>query len=507
MPLTDEWFFTKSIASLQGIDLLSLAGIARAWRLVPTHFREHWVVVPFFAYWPVAEWSGFDSRPVIYLTVALIAFEGVLFLRRLIKSALCAVPVALLLFCPSHYMEFLWGWQLTLTLSIACALAGLVVIDGVSRSASWRSQCGRISVGMFLCLLAALSSAGGIFAFPCAALLVASRAIDSRARVVWTSLLVIATGAVYLGLYRGAHHGVALDFRTIGFVLTALGGTIWGSPLGGITAFHAGLLSCTGSVVVACLVGVTVRAALLGLLGRIALALCISAFGLFCVTAVAMTRPALGNWHLQFALPAVCGAYAAAHGLWRADRRALSGIPYLLLLGVLCTCLFGYYDGFARRGPAFNAYARSIEEHARRYLREPERAKPYPGTLHVDADLVLFLSAHDHSLFGRPPELANGTRLPEGAHIYLDEAEVAEPVILSDSLASVAWLTVSLPEDTRAKGVRAQAGDYVLVLRPIHPSLARVPDCRRPGVVSLAGMVVPRLLPHGDRALHLSVIH
>src|SRR5262245_60121504 len=117
LPLTDEWNYTHAIRALDGVDLWSRAGLAEAVRLYPMRHGEHLVGVPFLVYWPLAEWTHFDSRWIIGLTVAGFTAQMLIFRRWVVRSALAMLPIALVMFCPSHFMEFLWGWQFTVTLS------------------------------------------------------------------------------------------------------------------------------------------------------------------------------------------------------------------------------------------------------------------------------------------------------------------------------------------------------------------------------------------------------
>src|ERR1700675_2377802 len=113
-PLTDEWLFVRGAISLQSVDPFTSNGLADTLSRIPMRLSEHWVVVPFLVYYPIASWTHFDSRWFMYITVAVFALEALLYRRYLVTSSLGALPIVLLLFSPSHYMEFMWGWQLTL---------------------------------------------------------------------------------------------------------------------------------------------------------------------------------------------------------------------------------------------------------------------------------------------------------------------------------------------------------------------------------------------------------
>jgi hypothetical protein len=501
-PHSDEWFFTKAIIGLQRFDLHTLDGLRGAIGGIPVRFGDHIVAVPFLFYWPIAEWSDFDSRWLMLLTVATFAFEVLLLWRFVFERSLWAFPVALLFFCPSHYMEFLWGWQVTLSLSIAFAFAGLVVIDRTPHGAGWKVQAKHATVGLFLCALGMFSSAGALFVFPSAFLLVALKPKDGRARTAWLALLFVAMLLAGALQAMGPAHELHFGMQKVWWLLTALGDTILGSPVGRFR-FGPDVHSALGLVIVACTIVVVCRATVIGALPQLALALAITLFGLLCTMSIAVSRDGLGNWHLQYTVPAIGGAYAAAWLLWRNDRSRWASAAFFTLLGVLALCVIGSWNGFRRYGPDYRGYVRAIEDYSRAYLVDPHARKPQPPYMDVTPPMLLFLSAHGHPLFAEVDAPRELVPLPDTARVFLNFEEIGQPSTLAVPRARLLRLTVALPASVDARGVVARIGGTDLVLRRISPENTPLPCCSEPGRVCYTGMIVPRVLGAGEYPMQL----
>ncbi len=504
MPSTDEWFFTKSIVAMQHFDLHTAAGIKGAVKAMPKHFATHWVIVPFLVYWPIAEWTGFDSRWFMYITVLGFVAEALLFWRFLFERSLWAFPVALLLLGPSHYMELLWGWQITLALSILFPLAGLVVIDRISPEQRAWKQALIVFTGLALCLLGLLSAAGGFFGFPCAVLLLFLKRISARSKVVLLAVALAATVVAYEKLMHGSAQHLVLGERQVGMALTALGGTIWGTPIG-LFQFPLGVYSVTGILVVACILVVVRRADILDALPDLALPISITSFGLLCTLSIAMAREALGNWHLQYSLMAVCGAYAAAYRLRKIDKSWFSAVPFLTLLALLLLNVVAWWRGFTEFGPIYRAYIHETDQHALHFLTDPRAPKPYVGMMDVNANMMLFLSAHHHPVFqDEGPRVT--TPLPESARVFLNRREIGQASSIAVERTRLERLTVVLPAATDARGVMARIGASDVMLRRIDPSLTWIPCAGEPGFVSYAALIVPRVLGVGELPMQISLL-
>jgi hypothetical protein len=226
-PLTDEWFFTKAIVSLQGIELFTREGLERFLQTFPRHFGEHCVIVPFLAYWPLAEWSSFDSRCFIGVTLLTFGVQAFLYRRYLVRSSLWVLPVVLLLFAPSHYMEMLWGWQFTLALSIAFPLVGLAAIARMPVGGRIRAQIAHLLAGLLAVVLGTLSSAGGFFGFPCAVLLVLLMPLERKRKAAYATAIGLAATVGMFAFADAPARTFSLGLRELGYGLTALGATIW----------------------------------------------------------------------------------------------------------------------------------------------------------------------------------------------------------------------------------------------------------------------------------------
>ena len=516
LPLTDEWHYVRALRWLHDVDWSSLAGWREAYRLYPKTWYDHIVALPFVAYAPVAEATHYDSRWAIALTVA--AFAGQVFIYRaaLVPSAWAVLPIALVVFCPSHYMEFLWGWQATVTFSVVFPLAGLAFLDGIADPATGRVRLARTAAGLALLLFGVFSSSGAVFALASAVLVVGLSRIGWWRKALVLGACAVAAGLaaiVYIRLMRSDPGHVPLAARHVVFrwreamdVCTALGAALWGSPVG-LSEFGLDARSAGGLAIVALTAVVAGRAAVQRSLPKLALPLGVALMGILCMASIAMARPYLGNWHVQYALPAVCGGYAAAYALWRVDRTLWAGVPFFALSALLVSSVVGYYEGFTRYGPDYQRYVRSIEDYQFRNLTEPGLPTPYPpqGPNEMDAQLFLFLEAHGHPLFAdaSPPRPAGP--LPRGARVFRDDAELPRPAMLEGGAGKVSVLTVVVPGPTTAGGVRARIGDENVRLRRVHPE--HVPAAARsPNATHFMAVIVPSRLPAGVQRVDLEML-
>ena len=241
----------------------------------------------------------------------------------------------------------------------------------------------------------------------------------------------------------------------------------------------------------------------------IALALSIAAFGALCIASITLSRDYVGNWHVQYALPALCGAYAASFVLWRIDRSRFAAVPFFTLLALLAASVIGYAKGFGEYGPSYHQYIVSIEQYMRAHLTHPRAAKPFPDGPAMTPAMLLFLSAHRHPVFHDDPEPASLAPLPESARVLVDGSEIVPPFVVGGVLggdrAKPVIVLVGLTRDDPAHGVCARTGGEMLVLRRIHPALGGqgcVDDRAR---AWYAGLIVPELLPRGAHCVELWV--
>jgi hypothetical protein len=147
-------------------------------------------------------------------------------------------------------------------------------------------------------------------------------------------------------------------------------------------------------------------AALIVVLARIrprlslpALPIALISFGLGAIAAVGISRPYLGNWHLQLVLPAVCGIYAVVYIVWRQERSRFSRILFSGVVVILLLNLYGSYLGFTEFGPSYRRYVGRIEDYILSYTPSLEKPFPHPGDRDIDAEMIEFLREKHHPLF------------------------------------------------------------------------------------------------------------
>lgn len=109
-PLTDGWIMLGA-----AVDLHKHGWSLHELRSIQFQHDQHLLVVPHLIYFPLEELVHFDTRALIAVTLLCFAVQLAVFRFQLVKDDLAAFPIALLLFSPSHYMEFHWGFQFALT--------------------------------------------------------------------------------------------------------------------------------------------------------------------------------------------------------------------------------------------------------------------------------------------------------------------------------------------------------------------------------------------------------
>lgn len=506
LPLTDEWFYVHALRRLHDVDFGTLAGWAEALRLYPAKFNDHLVVVPFWFYAPIAELTGYDSRWAIALTVAAFAGQVWVFRAWVLRSAWAAVPVALVMFCPSHYMEFLWGWQITLTFSVVFPLAGLAVLEGTAEASAPAALVRRAALAVGWLLLGVFSSAGAAFAFLAAVVVIALKPMRLTRKVALAAGVFGVGLGVYFAFMRTGPQKLSFGVREFWDVMTALGATLWGSPVG-LFEFKFDGRSAGGLAVLVCTAAALARGLVQRMAGRLALATGITLVGYLCMASIAMSRPYLGNWHVQYALPAVCGGYAIAYLVWREDRSWWARVPFFGLAALLTSCGYGYYKAITDYGRDYLRYIHSIENYQLLNLVEPGRPTPYPpqGGNDMTGRLFLFLAAHDHALFAKVPPLKPAGPLPANAKFYIDEQRVTTSALpLGRPDSKVAWLTIAVPGAPSWRVVRLRAGEQTLIAWRVHP--AHVPPaCVQPDETYFMAALLPHRWAPGAAAMAIEV--
>ena len=394
-PLTDEGFFLKKMITVLETEITSGRVL---WGTFATKLWNHVLTVPFALYRVLAPLTNFDNRVFVYVTLFAFCVHFWIFRSILGGVTLAMLPVSLILFTPAHYMEYHWGFEFTLAFSVVLPVVGLWLLDrALLRDA--RHSAGSIAGAMALFLLGALSSAGAVLAAPAAVVLVLlkRRPITEKVTVVGI-LLVVQAVAFYI--VEPSTGGFKVAPREVLYVLTAMGGTVWGTPVG-MVAFKVDQLSMIGALFCLVMAAVALRALALRRLPDFALCIALFFFSATMMASIAMNRPYLGNWHLQHLLPGLCAVYAASLLLYRMDNSYVAKATFGIATCLSAVALVGYYKGFTEYGPSYQDYVHQIEAYNLAYLEEPDRPTPFPsGTGHdVDADMVQFLSARNHPLF------------------------------------------------------------------------------------------------------------
>jgi hypothetical protein len=389
-PLTDEWIMLGS-----AVDLHKHGWSLHALRSIQIQHQQHLLIVPYLIYFPLEELFRFDTRALVAVTLICFAVQLAVFRFQLVKDDLAAFPIALLLFSPSHYMEFHWGFQFALALSVTFPVVALAVLDHIGDDLTGVSIRHYV-IGTVLLVLGALSSAPGYFGFLSAVVLITLKTLPTRTKIVLSLSWVLIAAVIYFGIASRWHSGHILGVREIFYVLTALGSVIWGSPVG---TFKFGIDrdSLTGLALIVALIAVLAR--IRPRFSLLALPIALISLGLGTIAAVGVSRLYLGNWHLQLALPAVCGIYAAAYIVWRRERSRFNTILFSGVVLLLLLNLDGSYLGFTEFGPSYRNYVSKIEDYILSYTPSLEKPFPHPGDRDIDAEMIEFLREKHHPLF------------------------------------------------------------------------------------------------------------
>ena len=246
-----------------------------------------------------------------------------------------------------------------------------------------------------------------------------------------------------------------------------------------------------------CLGAVLVRAIMLQRLPQLALGISVTCFGFLCVIPIAMSRPYLGNWHLQYALPAIYGTYAMAYALWHGDRTRWSTVPLAALVVLLTSGLFGTYQGFRTYGPSYRDYTAAIESYMIQKLDTPDVNRPYPEQhpeRDLDLRLTLFLSAHDHPVFRALPAPGDLRPLSAKAKLFLGDKFIPTFETLPIDLATTVHLTLTLPANDAPRGILLRTETFELTLRRVDMSHAPSATHEADRTYYMAALI-PHLLP------------
>ncbi len=398
-PLTDEWLFVD--------DARQLAQGTIQWHQVRTELSGHPIHAPAALYLLLGPLAHFDSRVFMMVQIALL---GAMFF---VSDRVNAPPrplwpralLAIVLFTPSQYNNILWGFQITLMLSVVSGALGFWAIERASRSdlapvKRWAAS----GCALAALLLASFSSGIGVLALGIAALEISLLPFSMRARIA--SLIAVCGIAALWGvtvspraiLPVSASPRFALDLAVlapsgIGTFLTANDYTIergnvaayWGTALAGIP-----WLILTASC--ARFAWKHRRDT------RSVFALANIMFSAAMIATVVMQRERFHGWYVAFLLPLMAGTVSVL-GL-RAARRLPVDITVLAAVCALLA-LVGYARAWLNYGPEFASYVGRIEDYMRVFPdAHGPRPYPEPAGQPLTSEIIRFLAANQHPLFG-----------------------------------------------------------------------------------------------------------
>jgi hypothetical protein len=381
-PLTDEWLLLRNAAIADSMGWADPGATIQAmtWKIY-----QHPLILPNLLYLAIGPLVAYDSRAFVAITLACFALILLAFRARVASGGLVALPVALVLFSPGHFMEFLWGFQFAMALSIALPVAGLALADRVPGDAPWPRAALHFLGALLLVTLGVLSSAGGAFAFPALAALCLCKQQGWERRIAG-AIVAGAAFAYAVQLLSGVEAGARVASAADAIKGAAmLGAVLLGSPVAVSPQSMPGL-ALVGIAVLACMLAACVLALRAGSIGKIAFPIGLFVFGITSVAAIAVSRDYVGNWHLAAALPALVGMYGAAIVVCRDSPQPALRTLRIVATGLMLLSLVGYAQGFGKRGPDYQRYALSIRAYMDAYLEDPGAARPFPVTGGWDYD-------------------------------------------------------------------------------------------------------------------------
>src|SRR5262249_700684 len=138
-PLTDEWIFVHAAINLHGLDWHSWADWKRVPEFYPFKPGDHVLALPFAIYLVVSQLSNFDQRAEIAITIATLIAQIAVYRSVVPKSAWMTLILSVIIFNPARYMDFLWGFQFHVALSIMFPILGLAALLGLGARSPWGS--------------------------------------------------------------------------------------------------------------------------------------------------------------------------------------------------------------------------------------------------------------------------------------------------------------------------------------------------------------------------------
>src|SRR5262249_51061917 len=142
---------------------------------------DHVLALPFAIYLAVSELSNFDQRAEIAIAIATLIAQIAVYRSVVSKSAWMTLILSIIVFNPARYMDFIWGFQFCIALSIMFAILGIAALHrlGSSDHGFWRT----IVVGLAFMAAGILSSAAGFFGLVGAAAMLSAMRMDARRKL------------------------------------------------------------------------------------------------------------------------------------------------------------------------------------------------------------------------------------------------------------------------------------------------------------------------------------
>jgi hypothetical protein len=495
LPYWDEWFYVRHVLRLQDYSIFDVSDWAKLMECWPVNFREHKVAIPFLLYWPVCTVFHFDSRWVIGLIVLLFLVKSRLYCIPVRHHVWSQFPCVLVVLSTSHYMEFLWGWQITITLSVLFAIGGIFVVSkgsGLSESgfrirrgffsassliaASWALLSSRITISSIGFLFAFYSSTSGIFGFIVGIPLLYLSKYSHRERVCGTVVYSLLFWFCFMSIERSGEAFVSvLSLRNFVYVFYSIGALLF-SCAEGVYDLHV-IGYVIAGVSVCLLIGIWFfRVWRSGdSFQRYSLPVGYMLYGFFCIYSISASREYVGNWHLQHVIPIVCGAYAASFILkeFNPDRWSY-GLYYSFWI-VCMSSVIGSVSAFSVHGPF---QKKAMDETAWMFPRHLEAPSPkfkrLENAFGLSIDEVLFLSAYGHPVFSDdraaswvPVDDRVNLSVFFGGDLVLQSRPGHFRIPQADRSARL--LAVVEGNDSKFKKLKAVFGDRELILRKIDP--------------------------------------
>jgi hypothetical protein len=397
-PITDEWQLTNNAMIAHNMGWKHPLDTARAMRW---RGRDHPLITTTIVYLIVGPRVHYDARVFIMITLGCYGVWLWVFRTRIADSPWTALPVALLLFTPSHWMEMVWGFQFGTSLSLMLPIVALAVMDTLPELANWRAFGWRLVAALALISAGSLAVAGGLFGFPALIVMMVVR------RLSWMmkSVTIVAAAALFLLINytsRTAPTPWQYTPRVFNTIMIGIGGTITGLP-GGTFDFPFELPAFLGLVF--CLIMLTSIAVAIyqRVLPILSLPLGLFVIGFLSAVGVSGTRPYIGNWHLEMILPAVVGAYGSVVMLARVVPGPRIQAFFGFAAGLVCLVLSAHGQAW-KYGADHRSYAMSVNTYMKEYLIHPDAKKPYPiPPQDFDADLARFLQKKHYNKFKNWP--------------------------------------------------------------------------------------------------------